>query len=1064
MTILNFLVTIKRLNFHLNHSRFTKNKILSIILTIILFCGVTCSLWAVPNWFVGYVKTPQGKPIQDAHVWFRYIGNPYGMGGSTVSCYDGSYGDYYNNVSCGYPLWFMPGYYRILLSLDKVGYEFKPEYIEISKYDQNIYLYRQDFTGIECPAFTSGKLEEHRLVSGEMSYGYINIPPGAIEWRAILNSVRQVIIIPTYRDWPAPPSARHIENQSQASKSYSAEIQEIIINASSNPPIQAGKWYIGLYAAQDTDCEITTLIAGPGPDPVISGRVLNKSGEAVQGAIVFGNNSATSDTTDSQGNYTITVPYYWSGNVMASYEGGRFAPLEIPLQNIDANRENIDFAGGLMYPLDISSSRGEVAGAGWYDEGAVAVWSVTNYLSGAEGERFVAEPSGGQEIMNEPKKIEIYWSTQYRFQSSVNPPHSGRVVPLSAWIAPPNSILIEAQDLDGWIFEKFTGDISGDSPAQTILMDSPKNVVAHFKNDNPPPFPGDRNVPGQYGTIQAAIDAAIEGDEIWVQPGSYGETLFFKGKNVVLRSYDPENPDVVAATIINGISTNQKAMINFAGTETDACRLEGFTIKGAQSYNSAIFGNGTHARIAHNIITENRAIYIPGYSGTGGPGGINDCDGVIEYNIIYKNSGEFWCAGLFQCDGIIRQCDIKEMGGSESNGVGMSTCNALIDNCRIFQINGGGISDCNARIVNCLIYNNNGYGLSNIVGEILNCNIIKNTNIYGSTITYSAGIYMCKDAVIANCILWGNKAYISSGDPISMHQIYWTSPPQNCCIQDWDTTQSGCIYTDPSFVDLYKFDLRLKSNSPCIDVGKATPYTYDFRGFPRPFDGDGKGAGTTGDGSDFDIGPYEYAVSSTLLDAPVITPEPALTAGTTNEICWSPVNGALKFRIECSPSQSFPSAGLEVLEVTSPTLCCTFQNLNDLNYYYRVCGLDYVETPGNWSGITSSLQDSTPPLFEGISANPHQAIAGSVTIIEFFPSEELISQPEVLVNDHPASFQSVEGGVYRYSYSVSLSDPVGPAIIKISGTDRVRLSGLTTNNDALIISIYKPEVTFWMLR
>ena len=48
-------------------------------------------------------------------------------------------------------------------------------------------------------------------------------------------------------------------------------------------------------------------------------------------------------------------------------------------------------------------------------------------------------------------------------------------------------------------------------------------------------------VPGDHSTIQSAIDAATPGDEILVAPGSYIETIDFKGEAVALRSRNSAN-------------------------------------------------------------------------------------------------------------------------------------------------------------------------------------------------------------------------------------------------------------------------------------------------------------------------------------------------------------------------------------------------------------------------------------------------------------------------------------------------------------------------------------------
>jgi hypothetical protein len=141
-----------------------------------------------------------------------------------------------------------------------------------------------------------------------------------------------------------------------------------------------------------------------------------------------------------------------------------------------------------------------------------------------------------------------------------------------------------------------------------------------------------KRVPQDYPTIQAAINASVNGDTVLVSDGTYYENIRFKGKRIIVASTYLTTGDTshISHTIINGSqSTNPDSgsVVYFVDGEDTNSVLCGFTITGGtgtRSYDLSIwwrFGGGIYcrnsgARIVDNIITRNR-LYGDGVAGGG---------------------------------------------------------------------------------------------------------------------------------------------------------------------------------------------------------------------------------------------------------------------------------------------------------------------------------------------------------------------------------------------------------------------------------------------------------------
>jgi len=116
------------------------------------------------------------------------------------------------------------------------------------------------------------------------------------------------------------------------------------------------------------------------------------------------------------------------------------------------------------------------------------------------------------------------------------------------------------------------------------------------------------NTGKHYDYIQHAVDNAESGHEIVVGPGTYNESINFKGKKITVSSANPDDPAVVAATVING----SDQVVTFSTNEDADSILSGFTITGG---NNGIYCTEATPTITECVITGNNNAGIKLYSG-----------------------------------------------------------------------------------------------------------------------------------------------------------------------------------------------------------------------------------------------------------------------------------------------------------------------------------------------------------------------------------------------------------------------------------------------------------------
>jgi len=348
----------------------------------------------------------------------------------------------------------------------------------------------------------------------------------------------------------------------------------------------------------------------------------------------------------------------------------------------------------------------------------------------------------------------------------------------------------------------------------------------------------------EFNSIQTAINATHNGGRILVGSGTYNEAVVLKYDQTLFGVDGPEATIIDASGLNNSVITH----LRYSG------HIEGFTIRGGNNdYGGGIRLSSGVVTIKNNIIRDNTATI--GGSAVGG--GYRYGTTAYLYNNIITQNISTGPSGTVSAWGIkeVRENIFSDNQVSSGSGGGISVLGNMIIDKNIFVGNSAGIGGAintngysGATISNTLIANNSsGIFVSSYSSvRIINSTIADNEGTGILIRDYSSG------SRLENSIVSGNSNSISTGRYSSRIEIL-------------NSITSNDI--DPQFFNPTENDYRLVAGSPAIDTGakfapitdnSGNPLESDLDGNIRPLDGDGLGAGETGDGSDYDMGAYEF--------------------------------------------------------------------------------------------------------------------------------------------------------------------------------------------------------------
>lgn len=315
-------------------------------------------------------------------------------------------------------------------------------------------------------------------------------------------------------------------------------------------------------------------------------------------------------------------------------------------------------------------------------------------------------------------------------------------------------------------------------------------------------------VPDEHSTIQGALDAAVDGDTVAVDAGTFHESnLDPGGKQITITgalAADGSPATMVDALGLGGVWV-------FINSETSSTRLENFIITGGLATN----GGGilcTGSPVIHNcVVTDNTAVDGGGiYCNDNSSPTISDC--LIHDNAATGGSaGTGNGGGLYLdefCTAAVADCTISENAASEDGGgvYCAPVCRATIDDCLIKQNSalddGGGIwcGDTSSPVISdCHVASNS----ASDDGGGIQCDpfstpIIQRTAVISNIATGDGGGISCFQAFpepfppalpghLTDCLVSNNTA---SGIGGGIH-LDESAPPINTCTVEENQAADG---------------------------------------------------------------------------------------------------------------------------------------------------------------------------------------------------------------------------------------------------------------------------------
>jgi hypothetical protein len=401
--------------------------------------------------------------------------------------------------------------------------------------------------------------------------------------------------------------------------------------------------------------------------------------------------------------------------------------------------------------------------------------------------------------------------------------------------------------------------------------------------------------------IQDAVDVAGVGDTILVTNGTYaagGRTTSSPGDGATNR-VAVDKPLTVRSVNGPGVTVIQGQMPGATNGYTrcvyltNAATLVGFTLtNGLAVFGGGVYCESTNAVLTNCVLSGNTVIsYEANALGGATYGGtLNNC--TLSGNSAINGSGcTTWGGGAFNCT--LNNCTLS---GNSAN-YGGAAWDGTLNNCT-------------------LTGNSAWYGGAACDGTLNNCTLTGNSANWGG-----GGAMSC---TLNNCIVYFNTATNGAN-----YQDQYGGILTYCCTTPMPTNGVGNITNAPLFVDYAGGNLRLQSNSPCINAGNNAYVvgSTDLDGNPRIV------------GGTVDIGAYEYQTPTSIISYAWLQQYGLPTDGSADH---ADLDGTGMNVYQDWVAGLNPTNALSVLKMLAPVktnspagLVVTWESVNTRTYYLQ---------------------------------------------------------------------------------------------------------------------------------